>query len=549
MKTAGSLIALVGSFVSVFAGLLTLYFGGFVDAFLSDSLGPNKGYTVLIISIIVVLLSILSFFNKSKYIPILLIISSIFGFLLGGRLVAIFMAMCIIGSILAFIHNSQPKRRADDKAEVESYASLRTSGSKIYKKWWSWALILVVALFFVSNLVSRRKDNESSIKEGIKINDTALMELNGNIRLLRETTHYAADRFGKVMPDKFISSRKIIFNDRGNIAETIDYTSDGFFNYKTEYKYDDKYNKIEVKELILDAFYSDGRYITRASEKYEYDKNGYCTAINFYDQSKALKTKYIFTNDAKGNNIETRIYNAQGILTQGWMSVYDANNNKQEESVFDSDGNIINKHVFTYFPDKLSKLHKTTSRLKGEKIYNANNVLTSTTSYCYSERGHVSGMDYTFENGSIERWTYVYEYNKNNNWVKKIEFKNGVAINILERNFNKELPPSLSNISEVNIVPDKIVIEKEKPVAQKPVANTQNVYNVVFDNVRIRENPSLDGNSIGTLYSSDKVVFLNEKSDNKDTVTMKKKSYTSNWYKIKTSDNVEGWIFGAAIGK
>ena len=42
--------------------------------------------------------------------------------------------------------------------------------------------------------------------------------------------------------------------------------------------------------------------------------------------------------------------------------------------------------------------------------------------YIYDNQGNKSGIDWCKENGNVyASWTYQYEYDKNNNWIKAIE--------------------------------------------------------------------------------------------------------------------------------
>ncbi len=595
MKTAGSIIALVGGIVSILAGLITLFFGGFINAFMSDYFAANTGYIGIGISLLVVIFSVVSLYTKSRVTPVLLIISSIGGFLFGGKIIAIFMVLGVVGGVMALFRARVPKTDDDEDTRHEHDANridkpLIVVHHRFYTKWWFVSLVVIILIIAFGILVNSKKKMDDTTNGKTK-NDLNQLELSGNVRLFRETTYTAIDRFGEVIPNAFLSSQKTTFNDKGNITEITDYTPEGYFNYKTVYKYNNKGNKIEMKELILDDYYFDGRVKTRAMETYEHDSKGNLTATNFYDQDGKLTIKHIFKYNDKRNLIEKRIYDSTGSLTERWAFVYDAFGNKIEESIYDGTGSFLKKRSFKNDDEKIAKLYKSPARLIEEKEFDANNALLYTTTYAYGVQGNVVERSTKYSDGSSEKWTNVYDYGKSNNWIKAIEYKNGIPLTIIERNFNETLPSFLQNtengtastetepkdeaalteetepVKEVTpkkeaapkkeITPKKEVAPKKEVTPKKETApkkeavavNKSNTYNVLFDNIQIRENPSFDGRPIGKVNSSDKVEYLNEKSSNTDTATLKKKSYSANWYKIKTSDNTEGWIFGAAIGK
>ncbi|MDC0231332.1 SH3 domain-containing protein [Aureispira] len=63
--------------------------------------------------------------------------------------------------------------------------------------------------------------------------------------------------------------------------------------------------------------------------------------------------------------------------------------------------------------------------------------------------------------------------------------------------------------------------------------------------LNIRQNPDLDGKILKTLIANSIIEFLNDSTIFRTQITYNKQKYNSNWYKIKTKDEIEGWIYSA----
>ena len=77
-------------------------------------------------------------------------------------------------------------------------------------------------------------------------------------------------------------------------------------------------------------------------------------------------------------------------------------------------------------------------------------------------------------------------------------------------------------------------------------------YTVMFNDVRVRETPSLQGKVITTAQTGEKMKSysdMGDVSENTDTVELRGVRYTAHWYKVITPGGHEGWIYGAAIGR
>lgn len=105
MKLAGGIVSLIGGIFGVGAAIATLFVGGLGGAF--DAEGANTvvglGWGGLFFSFLAIVLGAITLGAKGRVPGILLVISAIAGAILGGTLVAICMALVIMGGILAII--------------------------------------------------------------------------------------------------------------------------------------------------------------------------------------------------------------------------------------------------------------------------------------------------------------------------------------------------------------------------------------------------------------------------------------------------------------
>ena len=164
------------------------------------------------------------------------------------------------------------------------------------------------------------------------------------------------------------------YDKDGNKTEWNRYNLDGSLDKKSTYKYDEKGNRIEKN-----SYNSDGSYSTvnnfDGKSTYKYDEKGNITERVLRSDSAQEKRKYTSKYDEKGNKIENNRYNSDGSLSFKYTSKYDEKGNKIENNEYNSDGSLDKKK------------------------------------------------------------TYEYEYDKQGNWIKRIEFTNGIPEYILERQY------------------------------------------------------------------------------------------------------------------
>ncbi|APG65904.1 MULTISPECIES: SH3 domain-containing protein [Tenacibaculum] len=130
-----------------------------------------------------------------------------------------------------------------------------------------------------------------------------------------------------------------------------------------------------------------------------------------------------------------------------------------------------------------------------------------------------------------------------NNRVKNERIKAVKASGILS---NEDIKPIEKVSKIVNVEAPKTALVEE--VSEEKI-EVNKIYNITVDNLRVRTSPDLDAEKIENLPLDTKVEFLNQKSEQKITVTIKGKEIDEYWYKVKTPSGNVGWIHGCCFDK
>ena len=124
MQKAGGIVALIAGIFGVMAGFITLFIGGVGSAF--DASGAEMvvglGWGGIIFSFLTIVLGAVAIGVKSKVPGILLVVCAVAGAILGGTLVAIFMALALVGGILAVLGSFRRSASAHAEADVNEPA-------------------------------------------------------------------------------------------------------------------------------------------------------------------------------------------------------------------------------------------------------------------------------------------------------------------------------------------------------------------------------------------------------------------------------------------
>ncbi len=258
--------------------------------------------------------------------------------------------------------------------------------------------------------------------QGTPQNHREQMNLKGSVKSIHEISYQAVIKLGKIQKGEKKRENKndtdfdLVFDEKGNRLEENYYNPDGTLSVKHIYHYNEKGN-IE-DENYYDSDWTLLKWVTytyseegNLSEnrtygndylfslsRYSYDEKGnkieqinykLDNGILFWDFHYDSTTFYKFTfkYNEKGDMIETNSYDTDGNLNYTITSTYDNNGNTIAEAWYGSNGNIWTKKTYNE---------------KGNE-----------TEYCsYDSKGNVAW-----------KYTYVYEYDSQENWTKQTEFK------------------------------------------------------------------------------------------------------------------------------
>ena len=180
----------------------------------------------------------------------------------------------------------------------------------------------------------------------------------------------------------------------------------------------DKFGQIKKGNVFYDGFSSPFTII--------YNEKGNKIKICRYDKYGKIDNKNTYKYDEKGNNIEHNTYD-YGRLALKDIYKYDEKGNKIEENTYDSDGRLFFKYIYKY-DEKGNNIEK--------NKYDYNGRLDSKTTYKYDEKGNtIEQNTYYYDDRPAENYSYKYEYeyDKNNNWTQKIQYRNTIPNSIKER--------------------------------------------------------------------------------------------------------------------
>ena len=149
--------------------------------------------------------------------------------------------------------------------------------------------------------------------------------------------------------------------------------------------------------------------------------------INMYDEEGNLTG--VLKSDEEHFPKEVNIYDASGELIEKSKYTYNDEKLLVEEQTYDEKGTLIRKEVHEYISDLLSR--KTISE---RKVYYSSygDMYEIEKSYKYNDNKDVTEQEVT-KRGNVTTYTFEYEYDDKNNWIKRIQYRNNKPKAIVER--------------------------------------------------------------------------------------------------------------------
>ncbi len=216
-------------------------------------------------------------------------------------------------------------------------------------------------------------------------------KLQGKVKSIKESTYQALDKFNKIIEGSFKGGYHLMFDIEGNIIEENYYNSKRKLSKKWIYKYDYQGNPTEI-----DVYGSNGKFKDSYYWIYKYNDEGHVI--------EAHNTIFIYKKT-------TYQYNSKGYITE------ENNYLKNDVSLFrleyeyDEQGNILKIN-------KYDELQMDTTVW----LYKYDSIGTKIMEHCYNS-------DYSID---VE-YTYKYQYDDQNNWIRGVSYKNYLSYEIIKR--------------------------------------------------------------------------------------------------------------------
>jgi len=279
--------------------------------------------------------------------------------------------------------------------------------------------------------------------------DIEIMGLKGKVKSVKQITYDVVKKNGEIHKGRISKNSSShlyhVFNKDGFNTEVYYYdtsNSESIFDTKNTFKYDDE-NRLKKKSTSLDGSlssekiyrYDDRGNLTEMTEnnslgkiirnnKHRYDEKGNKIEKIEYKPDGSLFYKHIYKYDDKGNKIEWRYYNSNLKLIYKWKYKYN------DKGYF-----IHGKRIYSNGKSDLKSTYKRNNEgvIIEWKQYE-NGILINNEEYKDDDRGNLIEQIILEKFNFVKKIiTYKYEYDKNNNWIKRIIFLDKEPMSITEK--------------------------------------------------------------------------------------------------------------------
>lgn len=277
---------------------------------------------------------------------------------------------------------------------------------------------LLIFIILILNFSCSTDDTE-------KETDLEKLNLNGKVKsYLKTISRNSVSQNDSLKSEiKEVFRESIKFNKKGNIIEKNSYTKSGNL-YKTWVsKYDKKNNEIGIIEIKypndtlktwvkrydnsgnqIELLIYDNKDSLLRHSKSIYNQFNQITELIILqsrkEKNQIIKAEYLYDNS--GNRIKRTSIYKDGSKTE-WLTKYDNKGNETEWMVYDKNGKLERRDI--YFYDENSNLIK-------EKSFNSNNILESSGTFKFDNKGNeIEYVEYLYDS-IISKEIYIYKEEK-----------------------------------------------------------------------------------------------------------------------------------------
>ncbi|MCX6290917.1 MAG: hypothetical protein NT126_04055 [Bacteroidetes bacterium] len=256
-------------------------------------------------------------------------------------------------------------------------------------------------------------------------NDWYYFELKGNVKSLHQTMYQTTGKIDRIKQgnkekDTWKKETHCLFNDKGYLVEEDLTNPSGALLQKFIYVYDPQLERVDKT-----TFFPDGAMASKEKFVYQYDDKGYITERDLLKGDDNLNEKITYKCNDKGSIIETNAFKADGIFYMKTTFGYDDNEKLIEKSEYESNGKQNYRVGY--------KVNGDGKRI-GETWYEDSATFRINYVYRYDTHGNYSEISVCKKNGKASKMLVMeYVYDKNENWIREIEFENDKPSYIIQR--------------------------------------------------------------------------------------------------------------------
>lgn len=246
--------------------------------------------------------------------------------------------------------------------------------------------------------------------------------LKGKVKSLKHTRYSVKDFFGNIEKDSIMQGENytFLFNTDGKFLETTYYNIDNTISHKNLFSYNDKKQFIESQQVD-----EKGELLAKYIPKY--NGKAQIEEYNTYNKNGELSDKSIYKYDKEGNYIEENAYYADGEKIYQYLYTYDKKARLIESKYSHFEENLIQNTKFEYDNQgKHIKTNRITTDLENKfqykVIFKFNDKEDELDFEVFDEKNKPDGKVH-----------YIYEYDNQNNWIKRTTMEGFITTDITER--------------------------------------------------------------------------------------------------------------------
>ena len=254
----------------------------------------------------------------------------------------------------------------------------------------------------------------SAFAQKQKNSDLKTLKLNGQVKYIEEYSYADLNYDSKIGQNEIGSYEFTKFHKNCNIDA---------FLYRSKFLFF-RYQYISMNEITQTVQF-DEKGAIESMETYTYDKNGNKIEYIYYE-SGVVVSKTTYKYDSNNNNIENIAFKSNGEQGTRYLYQYDSLGNRTTSIHYLPSGELGGRTEFEYIAQSdeyWSISYKPNGEVEWQRKYKVDSKGNKIIEFKYNAKGELRDM-----------WTWVYVYDKNNNWTKQTEHnEDGKVVKISTR--------------------------------------------------------------------------------------------------------------------